>query len=109
MITYLNLIDEAIWELKMRGSKNENLLIAISPLVEFILKKEVFERGFIVPHINTITIDKYMGIEFYKFHPYNEIVVYDKDGASYNTSLLIQIPVENMVSHFISPKSEQIQ
>lgn len=102
MSTYLNLIDEAIWELKKNGSENENILIAISPLVDFILKKEMFERAYILPSINSINIDRYMGIEFYKFHPYNEIVVYHKEHACHDPKLIIQIPIENLASHFIT-------
>lgn len=95
MINYFDLMFNAIMELQLYGSQKENLRISISPLVEFILKKEIFEAHTLGNHVSDLNLDYFMGIEVYKLHPYNEIVVFDKTNFFFSDKLIIKIKVEH--------------
>lgn len=96
---YIDLIRSAIWDLECKNVKSKDLLVAYSPLVDFIIKEEAMQLMAFGTLVGRLEI--FMGVQIYNLHPYNEIVVYHKEHACLNTELLIKIPVENLASHFI--------
>ena len=82
-----NLIMDAIDTLLERGAIKGHIIIAYSSLVKRYIEACIQEEGGLNRGQNRF----YCGVELYTHHPYNEIVIYDKDWVSYNPSLMVKI------------------
>jgi len=89
-------IIDCVYELQSKNCKNEDLIIAYSPLIERFIIEEAQHNIPTPIH----KFDKLMGIKTYGLHPYNEIVVYDSKNVSYYPELIKKVEVN------ISAKTE---
>lgn len=78
---------DAIYALEEKNVMGENMVVAMSPIIYRLLENEVTSQVNIKPSAKAYIL----GIEIYKYHPYNEIVVYHKENASYIKDLLIRV------------------
>lgn len=97
----MNIIQQiqlGIDELYMMGCKEENLIIALSPLVEtslinhaageMTLPVKSFEDG-------NVILKKIQGVAIYNKHPYNEILIYDVKRACLDERFIYKIKIGN--------------
>lgn len=84
MSHFLNQIRQAIDELEYDYCRKENLLIAMSPIVE----RQLFQRAFFeempFSSSHSFKVNEFEGIKISNLWPYNEIVVYDVVKACLN-------------------------
>jgi len=93
-----NLLQEIsckIQELEHLHVRRENMCMTMSNLVFSVLFTPQIESAFNVSHAS---IKTYEGVEVNSFHPYNEIVIYDKNLCGYDDKFVRKISV-NVSKH----------
>jgi len=80
-------IREMIWELLSLNCKREDLIVCMSPIIEMLLVQQVVNDDYYWNGMPT-HLEKLEGVEINSKWPYNEIVVYHKEKASYYPELL---------------------
>ncbi len=86
----INQIRDSIFALEKMNLRREDLIIAMSPIVERLLIRELHELQFHNPS-SVKSFNQFEGIEVYRNHPYNEILIYDKEKACMFPELIKKI------------------
>lgn len=85
-------IQDCIRTLNVLGCKDEDIIIAYSPLIEqHFIKNATSEMMMYVRPNEEWQLTKIQGISTYNKHPYNEIVIYDVKRCVFGDKFIIKI------------------
>ncbi len=85
-------LEDSIYKLLNLGVQRKNIVIACSPLLKRLIERDVYDVYRTDPHLKIKTFE---GVDIYEYHPYNEIVVYEKNMACYREEFMVKFSLGN--------------